>query len=223
MRLLLPHGTVTLSHSWGTKQSHVYVQTCPDLCHPAQDPTAPSFSRAKPRNLQQQQATVHLVKRNLSCQGLRVCWGGLISLCAQTPRRACPRIDWPGRAQNLWPPLVKSSNVNRGMSRLAQSHQAPTGAINLYNMWKEECTSQQASGAGGGVSGKGGSCFFFFFFGRTTGCRKQKINLSAWLSPAISLVLHKQRNALWFCSITTIAGPFWGARSLLEATLMQDG
>lgn len=84
----------------------------------------------------------------------------------QTPRRACPRIDWPGRAQNLWPPLVKSSNVNRGMSRLAQSHQAPTGAINLYNMWKEECTSQQVSGAGGGVTGKGGSCFFalFFFF-----------------------------------------------------------
>lgn len=27
---------------------------------------------------------------------------------------------------------------------------------------------------------------------------------------------------LWFCSITTIAEPFWRARLLLEATLMQD-
>lgn len=140
----------------------------------------------------------------------------------QTPRGTCPHSARPGRAQNLWPPLVKSSNVNRGMSRLAQSHQAPTGAINLYNMGKEECTSQQASGAGGGVSRKPG-VGGLPFFGSTTGCREQKINLSAWLSPAVGLALHKQRNTLWFCSITTTAGPFWGARSLLEATLMQDG
>lgn len=100
------------------------------------------------------------VQRETPGPGPTCCRGARFPSC-QTPRGTCPHSDWPGRAQNLW---VCSSNVNRGMSHLAQSHQAPTGAINLYNMGKEECTSQQASGAGGGVSRKGGCLLLFFFW-----------------------------------------------------------
>jgi len=156
---------------------------------------APLVSRAKPRDLRWQRAAVHPTKRNASRQALCACQRGSFRFVPQTrsdqtPRGACPHIDRPGRAQNLWPLLVKSGNVNRGMSRLVRSHQALTGAINLYveggmhksagerGRWR---SLREGRGSGG-----------LPFFGRTTGCRKQKINLSAWLSPATGLVLHKQ-------------------------------
>lgn len=196
------------------ERSHIYLQTHPD---PAQDPAAPFVSRADPRDLQQHHADVHLPKRNLSCpQEDHRQAGGLKARSSQTPRGACPDLDWPGE---LRPPFVKSRMSTEEC--LALPSRTELQLERLIFTAHGRRNAQVSSGAGqvGESPGRGGGPAFLFF-GRTTGCRK--INLSAWLGPAIGLVLHKQSSTLWFCSITTTAGPFWGAHWLLQATLMRE-
>lgn len=142
------------------ERSHIYLQTCPD---PAQHPAAPFVSRADPRDLQQYHADVHFPQRNPSCPGPQASQGaqGKEQL---NPTKSSPTPRLAGVSPNPPASLRQKQDVNRGMSRLAQLYRAPAGAINLYSAWKEECTSQQRSGAGGGVSGKErGRCLFIFW------------------------------------------------------------
>lgn len=135
------------------------------------------------------------------------------------PTRSLPRPRLARGAQTLQPPFVKSRMSTEEC--LALPSRTERQLERLIFTAHGRRNAQVSSGAGqvGESPGRGGG-LAFLFFGRTTGCRK--INLSAWLGPAIGLVLHKQSSTSWFCSITTTAGPFWGAHWLLQATLMRE-
>lgn len=171
--------------------------------------------KAKPWDLRQQQAAC---KEKPPGQGPPAA-GGLDSLRAKPPEELAHTATGQGEPNTSG--FAAAMSTEECLALPSRTKLQPERLI--FITWARR-NVQVSKGAGQVEESPGrGAAFHYSFFGSTRGCREQKINLSAWLGPAVSLALHKQRNTLWFCSITATAGPSRGARSLLGATLMQDG